>query len=269
LEEAMRVGYETAVRHYEAGGINRVVMLTDGAANLGVVEPGVLRGMVERYRRQGIAMDCFGIGWEGYNDDLLEELSRHGDGRYGFINRPEEAREEFADQLAGALEVAAEDVKVQVEFNPLRVGRYRQMGYAKHQLKKEEFRDNTVDAAELGGAESGQALYVLAVDGGGRGPLGVVRVRYREPGSGRYREHEWVVPYEGEAEGLERVGVGMRLAVVAGVFGEWLSRSPYAGQVELRGLVRYLEGVGEGYGVDERPRRLEWMIRQAQSIAGM
>src|SRR5207245_6386366 len=113
---------------------------------------------VESLRNQVIALYCFCIGWEGFNDDLLEVLSRNGDGRYGFINTPEEAATEFAGQLAGALHVAASDVKVQVEFNPSRVTAYRQIGYATHQLTKEQFRDNTVDAAELGAAESGNAF---------------------------------------------------------------------------------------------------------------
>ena len=118
LEEAMNLAYQTALRHYLANGINRVVLLTDGAANLGNVEPEALKQKVEANRKQGIALDCFGIGWEGYNDDLLEVLTRNGDGRYGFINTPEEAASGFANQLAGALHVAAADVKVQVEFNP-------------------------------------------------------------------------------------------------------------------------------------------------------
>src|SRR6185369_8877855 len=120
LEEAMNLAYQTALRHYLANGINRVVLLTDGAANLGDVEPDSLKQKVEANRKQGIALDCFGIGWEGFNDDLLEVLSRNGDGRYGFINKPEEASSEFASQLTGALNVAASDVKVQIEFNPKR-----------------------------------------------------------------------------------------------------------------------------------------------------
>ena len=91
LEEAMNLAYATAARHYLASGVNRVVLLTDGAANLGNVEPDALKQKVEAQRKQGIALDCFGIGWEGYNDDLLEVLSRNGDGRYGFVNSPEEA----------------------------------------------------------------------------------------------------------------------------------------------------------------------------------
>jgi hypothetical protein len=268
LEDAMNLAYQTALRHYLANGINRVVLLTDGAANLGNVEPEALKRTVEANRQQGIALDCFGIGWEGYNDDLLEVLSRNGDGRYGFVNTPEEAATEFAGQLAGALRVAASDVKVQVEFNPARVRAYRQIGYAKHQLTKEQFRDNTVDAAEIGAAESGNALYVVETNPRGEGPLAIVRVRYKVPGTSDYREQEWAVPYTGNAVELEQASPAMRLATVASAFSEWLASSPYAGEVAPDRLLAYLSGVPEVYGADPRPKRLEWMIRQANSIAG-
>ena len=268
LEDAMNLAYQTALRHYLANGVNRVVLLTDGAANLGDVNPETLKQKVEAHRKQGIALDCFGIGWEGYNDDLLEVLSRNGDGRYGFVNTPEEAATEFAGQLAGALHVAASDVKVQVEFNPARVTAYRQIGYARHQLTKEQFRDNTVNAAQIGAAESGNALYVIAVNPGGDGPLATVRVRYRVPGTTEYHEHEWPVPYTGNAVALEQASPAMRLAAAASAFSEWLVSSPYAGDVTPDRLLGYLSGVPEVYGADARPKRLEWMIRQAKSIAG-
>jgi Mg-chelatase subunit ChlD len=268
LEEAMNLAYLTALRHYLPNGINRVVLLTDGAANLGDVEPESLKQKVETNRKQGVALDCFGIGWEGYNDDLLEILSRHGDGRYGFINTPEEAATEFAGQLAGALHVAAADVKVQIEFNPSRVRAYRQIGYAKHQLTKEQFRDNTVDAAEIGAEESGNALYVIEVNPGGEGPLGVVRVRYKVPGTSDYREHEWTVPYAGAAVALESASPAMRLAATASAFSEWLAFSPYAGEVTPDRLLELMSGVPEVYGADARPKKLEWMIRQAKAVVG-
>jgi Mg-chelatase subunit ChlD len=268
LEEAMNLAYQTALRHYLPNGINRVVLLTDGAANLGNLEPEELKKKVESNRKQGIALDCFGIGWEGYNDDLLEVLSRNGDGRYGFVNTPEEAASEFAGQLAGALHVAASDVKVQVEFNPARVAAYRQIGYAKHQLTKEQFRDNTVDAAEIGAAEAGNALYVIEVNPRGDGPLGVVRVRYKLPGTSDYREQEWTVPYTGSAGTLDSAGPALRLAASTSAFSEWLASSPYAAEVTLDRVLGYLSGVPEVYGADGRPKKLEWMIRQAKSIAG-
>ncbi len=268
LEEAMNTAYATAARHYLGQGVNRVVLLTDGAANLGNVEPDALKRTVETWRRQGIALDCFGIGWEGFNDDLLETLSRNGDGRYGFVNTPEEAATQFAGQLAGALRVAASDVKVQVEFNPRRVSAYRQVGYAKHQLKKEQFRDNTVDAAELGAAEAGTALYTVEVNPQGEGPLGTARVRFKVPGTMDYREHEWVMPYTGSAPALEQASPALRLAGGAGAFAEWLAGSPFAVEVNPDRLLLLLGGVTASYGADQRPKKLEWMIRQAKSISG-
>ncbi len=268
LEEAMNLAYATALRHYLANGVNRVVLLTDGAANLGDVEPASLKQKVEANRKQGIALDCFGIGWEGFNDDLLEELSRNGDGRYGFINTPEEASSEFARQLAGALNVAASDVKVQVEFNPKRVTAWRQIGYAKHQLTKEQFRDNTVDAAEIAASEAGNALYTIEVNPKGEGPLATVHIRYKLPGTSDYREYDWPVPYAGNAVSLEQASSAMRLAATAAAFSEWLGLSPFAAEVTPDRLLGYLSGVPEQYGADSRPKKLEWMIRQAKSISG-
>jgi Mg-chelatase subunit ChlD len=268
LEEAMRLAYQTALRHYNAGGENRVVLMTDGAANLGNVEPESLKQNVEANRKQGIALDCFGIGWDGYNDNLMETLSRTGHGRYGFINTPEEAATEFAGQLAGALRVAASDVKVQVEFNPNRVASWRQIGYAKHQLTKEQFRDNTVAAAQIGAAESGNALYTVEVNPLGDGPLCTVRARFHAPGSTDVQEHAWDVPYTGTATPLDTASPAMRLAATSSAFSEWLAGSPYAVEVTPDQLLAYLRGVPEIYGADARPKNLEWMIRQAKSISG-
>ncbi|MGV3755374.1 MAG: YfbK domain-containing protein [Verrucomicrobiota bacterium] len=268
LEEAMNLAYQTAQRHFVPNGVNRVVLLTDGAANLGDVQPESLKKKVVSYRQQGVALDCFGIGWEGYNDDLLEALSRNGDGRYGFVNSPEAATTEFASQLAGALKVAASDVKVQVEWNPKRVTVFRQLGYAKHQLKKEEFRDNTVDAAEIGAAEAGNALYTVQVNPAGEGPLGVVRVRYRVPNTNDYREQEWPLAYDGASKDMQQASLPLRLAGTASAFSEWLVTSPYAAEVTPEKLIAQMAGVPEAYPADPRPKQLEWMIRQAKSLSG-
>lgn len=268
LEEALRLGYETALRHFMPQGMNRVILLTDGAANLGETHPEALQRQVESHRKRGVALDCFGIGWEGYNDPLLELLSRHGDGRYGFVNSAEEASTGFVNQLAGALHVAAADVKVQVEFNPLRVPAWRQIGYAKHQLKKEQFRDNTVDAAELAAAEAGNALYVAQINPQGEGGIGVVRARFREPSTGVYRELEWPVPYSGGASTMEQSSPAMRLAGTSALFAEWLATSPYAAEVTVDRLQLWLRNVADAFSPDARPRQLETMLGQARAISG-
>lgn len=268
LSAALDLAYETARKHYQVANVNRVVLLTDGAANLGDVKPQALKQKVEAQRKQGIALDCFGIGWEGYNDDLLEQLSRNGDGRYGFINSPDEAATEFAGQLAGALRVAASDVKVQVEFNPKRITAYRQVGYAKHQLTKEQFRDNTVDAAEIGAAESGNALYVVEVNPRGEGDMAIVRARFKVPGTTDYREQEWTVPFSSNAPALEQASPSMRLAATASAFSESLAGNPYAAEVSFDRLLGLINGVPSAFGTDPRPQKLEWMIRQAKSVSG-
>lgn len=268
LEEALKLAYATASRHFIAAGNNRVVLLTDGAANLGDVLPESLKTSVESWRQRGVALDCFGIGWEGLNDALLETLARHGDGRYGFLNSPDDADTTFATQLLGALQVAASDVKVQVEFHAQRVSLWRQIGYAGHQLTQQQFRDNTVDAAELASSESGNALYVVQVDPNGSGPMATVRVRFRSPGTQQYREHAWIVPYVGAAPTLDQTPPRMRLAACASSFGEWLAGNEFATEVTTDRLLALLRDVPTAFAPDPAPKRLESMIRQAKSISG-
>ncbi|MBC8097671.1 MAG: DUF3520 domain-containing protein, partial [Akkermansiaceae bacterium] len=158
--------------------------------------------------------------------------------------------------------------KVQIEFNPRRVTTYRQIGYAKHQLTTEQFRDNTVDAAEIAAQEAGNALYTVEVNPAGAGPLCTVRVRYKVPGTADYREQAWDVPYTSNALSLEQSSPAMRLAASASAFSEWLVASPFAGEVTPDRVLGYLSGVPEVYGADARPKKLEWMIRQAKGIEG-
>jgi hypothetical protein len=155
-----------------------------------------------------------------------------------------------------------------VEFNPRRIASYRQIGYAKHQLTQEQFRDNTVDAAEIAAQEAGNALYTVEVNPAGAGPLCTVRVRYKVPGTTVYCEHSWDVPYTGSAVALEQASTAMRLAATASAFSEWLAVSPYADEVTPDALLGELSGVPEVFGADSRPTKLEWMIRQAKSIEG-
>jgi Mg-chelatase subunit ChlD len=268
VEKALALAYETAKKHFIPGGNNRVVLLTDGAANMGNVDPYQLRKTVESHRKQGIALDCFGIGWEGYNDNLLEVLARNGDGRYGFLNQPVQAVAEFEQKLLGAFQVAASDVKVQVEWNADRVRVFRQVGYLRHQLKKEDFRNNKIDAAEISAAESGNALYVVQVNPGGQGPLGVVRVRYKVPFTREYTELEWSLAYEQSVTPLEHAGPAMRLGCVAATFAEWLAQNPYAQGVQLADLQGLMSGIPSIYATDPRPGQLERMIGKARILAG-
>ena len=269
LEDALTLAYEVAHQHFVPEGINRVILLTDGAANLGDVRPERLSQQVEAERIKGIALDCFGVGWEGFNDTLLERLSRNGDGRYGFLNDVRTAGTTFADMLAGSLKVAASNVKVQVEWNPRRIRRWRQMGYAVHQLRADQFRDASVDAGELAAAESGQALYILEADDQGDGPIATVRVRYLSPETSQYAEKDWVIPYRSQVALPEEVSPSLRLATTAGLFAEWLNGHPHAIALSIPELQSWYRPVPIAYGNASRPRELERMLEQARSISGL
>jgi Mg-chelatase subunit ChlD len=267
IEEALDLAYATARKRYLPKGGNRVILLTDGAANLGELAPLSLKGKVEDQRRRGIALDCFGIGWDGYEDHMLETLSRNGDGRYAFLNDLSSVDEMFSRKLAGALRPAAADLKVQIEFNPERVELYRQVGFEKHQLKKEYFRDNSIDAAEIAAAEAGNALYVVKVNPRGKGDLGVFRIRYKEPETGDYKEREWPLAYRREVVAFADSSSAMRLAVHAASFAEWLSESPYGAGFESEEAEADLRVLRNEFPEEAPVDRLSNMIGQARSIS--
>lgn len=268
LENALEVAYATAGKHFLPRGINRVILMTDGAANLGNTDADALRSQVELRRRAGIALDCFGIGWDGYDDERLEALTRNGDGRYAFLNNVDQVESDFHRQLAGALHVSAQNVKVQITFNAERVARYRQIGYARHQLAKEDFRDNAVDAAEMADAETGTALYLLTILREGAGPIGALSLRFQDPKTKEYRELSWSIPYRQSVPEMERASAAMQLATAAGMFAEWLAGIPYSQSVSLEDLRRLIDRARSAYPLEPAVRQLENMAIQAQSLAG-
>ncbi len=268
LEAALEAAYRTAKKHYVDKGINRVILLTDGAANLGNTENETLREQVIRHRREGIALDGFGIGWEGYDDHRLESLTRNGDGRYAFLNDLSRVESDFREELTGALNVAAKNVKVQLTFNPERVTAYRQIGFAKHQLKKEDFRNNQVDAAELAAAEAGTALYLLDINANGQGPIASLSIRYQDPQTGVYEEQAWDVAYPSSAPALSAAPPAMQLATGAAVFAEWLAGIPYSQNVDLETVKSWISQSRQSFTLQPTVAQLESMILQAQSLAG-
>ncbi len=135
IEAALQLAFEKAKEQRVDGAQNRIILLTDGAVNLGDADPESLSQMITTMRGAGIAFDAAGISAEGLNDEILEALTRKGDGRYYLLDSLEAADDGFARQIAGALRPSAKNVKVQIEFNPKRVGRYKLLGFEKHLLQ--------------------------------------------------------------------------------------------------------------------------------------
>ncbi|GAA5484470.1 YfbK domain-containing protein [Haloferula sargassicola] len=260
LEEALKLGEEFSVRQFSPQAQNRLVLFTDGAANLGDADPESLQKIVENLRQQGIAFDAAGFGADGLNDRLLERLSRDGNGRYTVIDDPAEAGPEFARQLAGAFRPAAENVKVQVKFNPARVGRYKLIGFDEHRLKQEDFRNDAVDAAEMAAEEAGVALYQVEVLPEGSGEVGEVSVRFRDAADGSMVERSWTIPYDPQAPAFDQAPASLRLAGVSAMLAEKLRQAPMAEAIDLEPLRAVLAGVSEDFDKSGRVAQLARML---------
>lgn len=268
LEEALRLAGEMATKAASPVAQNRIVLVTDGAANLGSADPARLASMIESLRRKGIAFDACGVGADGLDDEILESLTRKGDGRYYLLDRPEDADEGFARQLAGAFRPAAENVKVQVRFNQGRVGKYRLVGFEKHRLREEDFRNDKVDAAELASEEAAVALYQVEVLPDGEGELGEVFVRFRDAASGRMVERSWTMPFEAQAPAFDRAPTSMQLAGVAAMLAEKLRGGAMGSQVDLETLAPIVNHLRSTYAEDPRVQELVAMFGQMRQITG-
>ena len=137
----------------------------------------------------------------------------------------------------------------------------------KHQLKKEYFRDNTIDAAEIASAETGNALYVVKVNPQGKGDLGVFRVRYKEPETGEYKEREWRLAYRREANAFADASPALRLAVHAASFAEWLAESPYGAGFVTEEAEADLRGIRREFPDEAPVERLREMIGRARAVS--
>jgi secreted protein with Ig-like and vWFA domain len=247
LEEGLKLGEELAKRQFNPAAQNRVVLFTDGAANLGDARPEALQARVEALRQQGIAFDAAGFGAAGLNDKLLERLTRNGNGRYYIVDGPEDADAGFAKQLAGAFRPAAENVKVQLRFNPARVAKYKLIGFEEHRLNKEDFRNDAVDAAEMAAEEAGNALYQIETLPQGEGEVGEVSVRFRDVASGQMVERTWTIPYDAQAPAFDQATPSIQLGGLAAFTAEKLRAAPMADAVDFQQLGQVFAGVRARY----------------------
>ncbi|MDX8387567.1 MAG: VWA domain-containing protein [Ghiorsea sp.] len=161
----IRLAYSMAEQAFIKGGVNRVILATDGDFNVGTVNFDALINLVEDKRKSGIALTTLGFGTGNYNDKLMEQLADHGNGNYAYIDTINEARKVLVDELSSTLLTIAKDVKIQVEFNPNVVSEYRLVGYKNRMLNREDFNNDQVDAGEIGAGHTVTALYEITLKG--------------------------------------------------------------------------------------------------------
>jgi Ca-activated chloride channel family protein len=248
VEAGIRLGYDVAGRSFRPGAINRVLLCSDGVANQGATGPEEILASVQREAKRGIELTTLGFGMSGYNDVLMEQLADKGNGRYAYLDDLDEARKVLVEELTGTLQTIAEDAKVQVEFLPAAVARWRLIGYENRDIPDEKFRDNTVDAGEIGAGHSVTALYEVQLTPQANGQIASLHLRYRVPVTGQLQEtirdlrtselvHDW-----------KDASPGFRLASLVVEFAETLRGSSHAGDLQkiLRRAQRVVGEMGGG-----------------------
>jgi Ca-activated chloride channel family protein len=163
--EGIALAYALARRSFIEGGINRVILATDGDFNVGVTSEGELTRMIEKERESGVFLSVFGFGTGNLKDSTMEKLADRGNGNYGYIDSLTEARKLLVEQAGATLVTIAKDVKIQVEWNPAIVGSYRLIGYENRMLAAEDFNDDAKDAGDIGAGHTVTALYEVVPAG--------------------------------------------------------------------------------------------------------
>jgi Ca-activated chloride channel homolog len=162
-------------------GINRVILCSDGVANVGKTEADAILEVIDRHVERGVTLTTVGFGMSNYNDTLMEQLANNGNGFYAYVDNMDEARKLFVDEITGTLQTIALDAKVQVDFNPDVVARYRLVGYENRAIDDDDFRNNEVDAGEIGAGHSVTALYEIKLHPEARGRIATVYMRWEDP----------------------------------------------------------------------------------------
>lgn len=242
----LQLAYSAAQKGFVKGGINRILLATDGDFNVGVSDDRQLRSMVEEKRKSGVSLSTLGFGTGNYNERMMEQLADVGDGAYSYIDNLMEGHKVLVNEMSSTLATIARDVKVQIEFNPAVVSEYRQIGYENRQLAREDFNNDKVDAGDIGAGHTVTALYELTLVGakgsvaplryapagtGGNalaGELGHLRLRYKQPGQDNSELIEMPVVRE-SIKPLEAHDGEFRFATAVAGFGQLLRGGKYTG----------------------------------------
>ncbi|MGD8793680.1 MAG: von Willebrand factor type A domain-containing protein [Anaerolineae bacterium] len=267
-EAGLRLGYRLANEGYTPGAINRVVLCSDGVANVGRTGPDEILDVIGQRAREGITLTAVGVGMGNYNDVLMEQLADQGDGFYAYVDTLDEARRLFGQNLVSTLQAIALDAKVQVEFNPEVVSRYRLVGFENRAVADERFRDDSVDAGQIGAGHSVTALYEVKLHEGAQGRIATVHLRWQEPETGEVIEISRDMDTEELAGSFTAAAPYFQNAVVVAEYAEVLRGSYWAQDNTLAGVLEEAERVAELLPEDEDVAEFVELVRRASQIAG-
>ncbi len=242
-EEGLRIGYDLAWRNAEIDHINRVILCSDGVANVGQTGPEEILKEIRTHVKRGITLSTVGFGMGNYNDILMEKLANAGNGNYAYVDTLSEARRIFVEDLTGTLQVIAKDAKIQVDFNPEVVSRFRLLGYENRHLENHQFRDDSVDAGEVGSGHCVTALYEVKLHEGASGKIATASIRYADPDSQKVTEVGEDIFSSDLHESFETASAPFRLTAAVAEFAEILRESYWAKDGSLEEVRRVVKGV--------------------------
>jgi Ca-activated chloride channel family protein len=267
-EEGLRLAYQMADQMVEPGRITRVILLSDGVANVGRTGSDSILKEVRRYADDEITLSTVGIGIGNFNDVLMEQLANDGDGNYAYVDTLDQALRVFVENLTGMLQVIAKDAKVQVDFDPAVVSRYRLLGYENRRIADQDFRNDSVDAGEVGAGHTVTALYEIKLQDDVQGRIATLNIRYEDPGSGDVQEVSQEFHRKDLKTDFEEASPRFQLTAAVAEYAEILRESYWAqdGSLEQVGeMARRINGLLDG---DPDVREFADLVTQAERIAG-
>ncbi len=243
-EEGLRLGYDMALRNFEKGKINRIILCSDGVANVGRTGPDEMLRQIKTYADKGITLTTVGFGMGNFNDILMEKLGDKGNGHYAYVDNLPEARRIFVENLTGTLQVIARDVKIQVDFDPEAVRSYRLLGYENRDVDDDKFRDDNEDGGEVGSGHEITALYEIKLHkGASSSNIGTIYIRYKDPESDKATEtSRRISPGEFRSE-FANASAQFKLAAAAAEFAEILRKSYWAKGSELKDVLALVKEI--------------------------
>jgi Ca-activated chloride channel homolog len=285
--EGIRQAYQLAEANFDKTGINRVILATDGDFNVGITDPEELKSFVERKRDTGVTLSVLGFGRGNYNDEMMQTLAQNGNGNAAYIDTLNEARKVLVDEVSSTLFTIAQDVKIQVEFNPQTVSEYRLIGYETRMLKREDFNNDKVDAGDIGSGHTVTAIYeVVPKDSksvlndplrygaadqsqpASGDELAFVKIRYKLPGEKDSKLITQPVKAGDAFTSIDAAPQDARFATSVAAFGQLLRGGQYTGSYSYDDVIALAQGAK---GADPFGYRSEFvnLVRIAKTAQGL
>ncbi len=219
--EGIHLAYELAQESFIPGGVNRVLIATDGDFNVGTTGHRALMELIEAKRETGVFLSVLGVGGASFNDHMMEQLADKGNGNYAYLDSELEAHKVLVEESGAMLQTIAKDVKIQVQFDPDQVRSHRLIGYENRVLAHSDFDDDTKDAGEIGAGHTVTALYdIVPMEGAGEEALMTLNLRYKEPDGERSKRMS--VPVGDDGRGLAESSDDFRFSAAVAMLGQKL-----------------------------------------------